>query len=177
MKLSSLLLSLSLTIICSAACAEDFLSAGGLKITTGQSQRFLESKLGIPEEENSGFVRWKLKNGNRLTANFDQYGLSNAILSGSATTDYLLIDGLKIFLGKESINSIEKKLKSGCYYEGWGEGAMADYVVRSGPEGSINLMFSTWGGDLTTKILKSQKVASISLGDDEPLGEQKYCHD
>ena len=93
------------------------------------------------------------------------------------STDYLYTDGIKIFLNKESINSIEKKLKYGCYHEGWGEGAIADYVVRSGPEGSINLIFNTWGGDITTKQLKSQKVSALSLGDDEPFGEQKYCHD
>jgi hypothetical protein len=78
------------------------------------------------------------------------------------STDYLYTDGIKIFLNKESINSIEKKLKYGCYHEGWGEGAIADYVVRSGPEGSINLIFNTWGGDITTKQLKSQKYQRLA---------------
>ena len=128
-------------------------------------------------ESKSDFVIWKLKNGNKVAARFDQYGLSNVTLSGNVATDYLYTDGVKIFLNKESINTIEKKLKYGCYHEGWGEGTIADYVVRSGPEGSINLIFNTWGGELTTKQLKNQKVSALSLGDGEPFGEQKYCHD
>lgn len=177
MKVAKTVLFLSSLAMAAPALAEDFLSANGLKVTVGQSKRFLESKLGVPEEESEGLVIWGLKNGNRLAASFDQYGLSNATISGKVTTDFLYTDGVKVFLNKESINTIEKKLKYGCYHEGWGEGMVADYVVRSGPEGSINLIFNTWGGELTTSQLKSQKVAALSLGDDEPFGEQKYCNE
>lgn len=177
MKLSKSIMLASLLAATTTVFAEDFISANGAKLTVGDSLKTVTSKLGKPAENNSGFVIWKLKNGNKFAARFDQYGLSNATISGKITTDYLDTNGVKIFLNKESINTIEKKLKYGCYHEGWGEGAIADYVVRSGPEGSINLIFNTWGGDLTTKQLKNQKVSALSLGDDEPFGEQKYCHD
>ena len=176
MKLSKFVLLASLLTTTTFVFADDFISANGVKITVGDSLKSVASTQVKPTEKNTDFMIWKLKNGNKIAARFDQYGLSNATLSGNVSTDYLYTDGIKIFLNKETINSIEKKLKYGCYHEGWGEGAIADYVVRSGPEGSINLIFNTWGGDITTKQLKSQKVSALSLGDDEPFGEQKYCH-
>lgn len=175
MKVSKSILLVSLLTITTGVFAEDFIFANGVKVTVGDSFSTLKKKLGMPQKE-QGFSIWKLKNGNRLVATFDQYGLSNATLSGKVATDYLSTDGVKIFLNKESLNTIEKKLKYGCYHEGWGEGMIADYVVRSGPEGSINLIFNAWGGDVNTKQLKNQKVSAISLGDDEPFGEQKYCN-
>ncbi|WP_336141704.1 hypothetical protein [Acinetobacter sp. 102] len=176
MKISKSVLFASLLAATTSVLADEFISANGVKLTVGDSLKTVTSKLGKPSEKAAGLIIWKLKNGNKVAASFDQYGLSNATLSGNVSTDYLYTDGIKVFLNKESINSIEKKLKYGCYHEGWGEGAIADYVVRSGPEGSINLIFNTWGGDITTKQLKSQKVSALSLGDDEPFGEQKYCH-
>lgn len=176
MKLSKSILLFSLLAITTSVFSDDFISANGVKLSVGDSLKTVTNKLGKPVEKVDELIIWKLKNGNRVVARFDQYGLSNATLSGKVTTDYLNTNGTRIFLNKESINSIEKKLKYGCYHEGWGEGAIADYVVRSGPEGSINLIFNTWGGDITTKQLKSQKVSALSLGDDEPFGEQKYCH-
>lgn len=176
MKLSKFVLLASLLTTTTFVFADDFISANGVKLTVGDSLKTVTSKLGKPTEKAAGLIIWKLKNSNKVAARFDQYGLSNATLSGNMSTDYLYTDGIKIFLNKESINSIEKKLKYGCYHEGWGEGAIADYVVRSGPEGSISLIFNTWGGELTTKQLKSQRVSALSLGDDEPFGEQKYCH-
>ena len=175
MKASKSILLVSLLAITTSVFSEDFISANGVKVTVGDSLNSVKNKLGIPQNE-QGFSIWKLKNGNRLVATFDQYGLSNATLSGKIATDYLSTDNIKIFLNKESINTIEKKLKYGCYHEGWGEGMIADYVVRSGPEGSINLTFNTWGGDVNTNQLKNQKVSAISLGYDEPFGEQKYCN-
>ena len=177
MKLSKSILLASLLATTTSVFADDFISANGVKLTVGDSLKTVTSRLGKPSEKAAGLIIWKLKNGNKIAARFDQYGLSNATLSGNVSTDYLYTDGIKIFLNKESISTIEKKLKYGCYHEGWGEGAIADYVVRSGPEGSINLIFNIWGGDITTKQLKSQKVSALSLGDDEPFGEQKYCHD
>ena len=175
MKASKSILLVSLLAITTSVFSEDFISANGVKVTVGDSLNSVKNKLGIPQNE-QGFSIWNLKNGNRLVATFDQYGLSNATLSGKIATDYLSTDNIKIFLNKESINTIEKKLKYGCYHEGWGEGMIADYVVRSGPEGSINLTFNTWGGDVNTNQLKNQKVSAISLGYDEPFGEQKYCN-
>ncbi len=175
MKASKSILLVSLLAITTSVFSEDFISANGVKVTVGDSLNSVKNKLGIPQNE-QGFSIWNLKNGNRLVATFDQYGLSNATLSGKIATDYLSTDNIKIFLNKESINTIEKKLKYGCYHEGWGEGMIADYVVRSGPEGSINLTFNTWGGDINTNQLKNQKVSAISLGYDEPFGEQKYCN-
>ena len=175
MKASKSILLVSLLAITTSVFSEDFISANGVKVTVGDSLNSVKNKLGIPQNE-QGFSIWNLKNGNRLVATFDQYGLSNATLSGKVATDYLSTDNIKIFLNKESINTIEKKLKYGCYHEGWGEGMIADYVVRSGPEGSINLTFNTWGGDVNTNQLKNQKVSAISLGYDEPFGEQKYCN-
>lgn len=175
MKASKSILLVSLLAITTSVFSEDFISANGVKVTVGDSLNSVKNKLGIPQNE-QGFSIWNLKNGNRLVATFDQYGLSNATLSGKIATDFLSTDNIKIFLNKESINTIEKKLKYGCYHEGWGEGIIADYVVRSGPEGSINLTFNTWGGDVNTNQLKNQKVSAISLGYDEPFGEQKYCN-
>lgn len=175
MKASKSILLVSLLAITTSVFSEDFISANGVKVTVGDSLNSVKNKLGIPQNE-QGFSIWNLKNGNRLVATFDQYGLSNATLSGKIATDYLSTDNIKIFLNKESINTIEKKLKYGCYHEGWVEGMIADYVVRSGPEGSINLTFNTWGGDVNTNQLKNQKVSAISLGYDEPFGEQKYCN-
>lgn len=175
MKASKSILLVSLLAITTSVFSEDFISANGVKVTVGDSLNSVKNKLGIPQNE-QGFSIWNLKNGNRLVATFDQYGLSNATLSGKIATDYLSTDNIKIFLNKENINTIEKKLKYGCYHEGWGEGMIADYVVRSGPEGSINLTFNTWGGDVNTNQLKNQKVSAISLGYDEPFGEQKYCN-
>lgn len=176
MKASKAILLVSLLAMTTSAFAEDFISANGVKVTVGDSLGTVRSKLGKSSEQTAGLIIWKLKNGNQLAARFGEYGLSNATVSGKVATDYLYTNGVKIFLNKETINTIEKKLKYGCYHEGWGEGAIADYVVRSGPEGSINLIFNTWGGDLTTKQLKNQKVSALSLGDDEPFGEEQYCH-
>ncbi|XID74646.1 hypothetical protein ACF3NA_09005 [Alkanindiges sp. WGS2144] len=176
MKLTKSVLLVGLLAGTTSVLAEDFISTNGVKLTVGDALSTVIKKLGKPTEKNAGLIIWQLKNGNSVAASFDQYGLSNATLSGKATTDYLYTHGIKIFLNQESIHTIEKKLKYGCYHEGWGEGMIADYVVRSGPEGSINVIFNVWGGELTTQQLKSQKVSVMSLGYDEPFGEQQYCH-
>ena len=175
MKISKIILSLGLIAVCSATFAEDFISANGVKVSVGKSQRFLESKFGVPDEETEHFVLWELDNGNRLTADFDEYGLSDASVSGEVTTDYLSTDGVKVYLNKESINDIKKKITQGCYHEGWGNGKIAEYVVISGPEGSYNLIFTTYGGDEETDQLKKQKISSIKLGYKEPFGERESC--
>lgn len=175
MKISKVIVSLGLIAICSSAFAEDFISANGVKISVGKSQRFLESKFGVPDEESKGFVAWELDNGNRLFVDFDEYGLSNANISGEVTTDYLSTGGVKVYLNKESINDIKKKIVEGCYHEGWGNGKIAEYVVISGPEGSYNLIFTTYGGDEETDQLKKQKISSINLGYKEPFGERESC--
>ncbi|QOW47698.1 MULTISPECIES: hypothetical protein [Acinetobacter] len=175
MKISKVILFTSVLAMTTSVFADDFISANGAKLTVGDSLKSVTTKLGKPIEQAEDLTIWKLKNGNRIAAHFGEYGLSNVTLSGKNATDYLSTDGVKVFLNKESINTIEKKLKYGCYHEGWGEGAIADYVVRSGPEGSINLIFNTWGGDITTQQLKNQKVTALSLGGDEPFGEEKYC--
>ena len=109
MKASKSILLVSLLAITTSVFAEDFISANGVKVTVGDSLNSVKNKLGMPQKE-QGFSIWKLKNGNRLVATFDQYGLSNATLSGKVATDYLSTDGVKIFLNKESLNTIEKKL-------------------------------------------------------------------
>ncbi|WP_227554749.1 MULTISPECIES: hypothetical protein [Acinetobacter] len=152
---------------------DDYISANGLKIELGQSQRYLENKLGIPQRKNANFVIWNLKNGNSLSASFDEYGLSDASISGSKP-DFLYAHGFKIVLGQDTLRSVQNKHKYGCYHQGWGEGWIGEYVVRSGPEGSWNLVFSTWGDD-DENTLKNKKLTTISIGDDEPFGEQKYC--
>lgn len=176
MRVLKVIVSLGLMAGFSMALAEDFISANGVEVSVGKSQRFLESKLGIPDEENKYFVAWTLANGNRLAANFDEYGLSNASISGEATTDYLSTDGVKIYLNKESINDVAQKITQGCYHEGWGNGKIAEYVVLSGPEGSYNLIFTAFGGEETAGQLKKLKITSISLGDDNPFGEQVNCY-
>ena len=114
MKVSKSILLVSLLTITTGVFAEDFIFANGVKVTVGDSLSTLKKKLGMPQKE-QGFSIWKLKNGNRLVATFDQYGLSNATLSGKVATDYLSTDGVKFFLNKESLNTIEKKLKYGCF--------------------------------------------------------------
>ena len=116
MKLSKSILLASLLAATTSVFADDFISANGVKLTVGDSLKTVTSKLGKPTEKSSDFVIWKLKNGNKIAARFGQYGLSNATLSGNVSTDFLYTDGIKIFLNKESINSIEKKLKYGCYH-------------------------------------------------------------
>ena len=101
MKASKSILLVSLLAITTSVFAEDFISANGVKVTVGDSLNSVKNKLGMPQKE-QGFSIWKLKNGNRLVATFDQYGLSNATLSGKVATDYLSTDGVKIFLNKES---------------------------------------------------------------------------
>lgn len=77
-------------------------------MTVGDLLKTVKSKLGKPVEQEAGLIIWQLKNGNRVAARFDHYGLSNATLSGKVATDYLYMDGVKIFLNKENINIIEK---------------------------------------------------------------------
>lgn len=155
-----------------AAPYDDYLSANGVKIELGQSQRDLESKLGRPTNKSYGMVFWTLKNGNSLATSFDQYGLSSATISGHKP-DFLYAQGIKTILGQGTINTVQKKYKYGCYYQGFGEGWIADYIVRSGPEGSWNLTFNTWGDN--DKTIKNKKIDSLSIGNDEPFGEQQYC--
>lgn len=152
---------------------DDYIYANGVQVEMGQSQRYLESKLGIPERETAEFIAWTLKNGNTLSVQFDQYGLSAATISGSKP-DYLYAHGKKIILGQDSLQSAQKKHDYGCYYQTWVEGLIGEYVVRSGPEGSWYLNFSTWGGDDET-TLKTNKLTALSLQEDEPLGEEVYC--
>ena len=47
-------------------------------------------------------------------------------------------------------------------------------MIRSGPEGSWNLTFRSFGTD-DEKALKTKKIESISLGYEEPLTEPEYC--
>lgn len=166
-------LSLSTLSTFASANNEDYISANGVKIELGQSQRYLESKLGIPQREHAEMIGWDLKNGNALTARFDEYGLSNVTISGSKP-DFLYAHGIKVTLGQDSLTSAEKKHTHGCYHQMWGEGLIGEYVVRSGPEGSWNLMFNSWG-DEDQKALKNKKLSSISIGYDMPIGEEKYC--
>lgn len=77
MKASKSILLVSLLAITTSVFAEDFISANGVKVTVGDSLNSVKNKLGMPQKE-QGFSIWKLKNGNRLVATFDQYGLSNA---------------------------------------------------------------------------------------------------
>lgn len=152
---------------------DDYLYVNGVKVELGVSQRYMESKFGIPSHENSQYVSWTLKNGNRLSASFDEYGLSDVTVSGNKP-DFLYAHGNKITLGQDSLNSSQQKHKYGCYYQGWEEGWIGEYVVRSGPEGSWNLTFRTFGTD-DEKALKTRKLNSISLGYDQPIFEQEYC--
>ena len=96
MKASKSILLVSLLAITTSVFSEDFISANGVKVTVGDSLNSVKNKLGIPQNE-QGFSIWNLKNGNRLVATFDQYGLSNATLSGKIATDYLSTDNIKIF--------------------------------------------------------------------------------
>ena len=74
MKASKTILLVSLLAITTSVFAEDFISANGVKVTVGDSLNSVKNKLGMPQKE-QGFSIWKLKNGNRLVATFDQYGL------------------------------------------------------------------------------------------------------
>ena len=88
---------------------DDYLSANGLKIELGQSQRYLESKLGTPESEYEQYHTWTLKNGNSLSASFDEYGLNDATISGDKP-DFLMSSGVKITIGQDSLNSAQKNI-------------------------------------------------------------------
>ena len=161
---------------------EEFMLVNQAKVQMGMSQRYLESKLGIPQEKYKQMHIWQLPSGNRFVASFDDDGLSDATLSGNSPADYFSYYGVKVTPGSDSIASIEKKITGGCYHFGWSvEYALAEYVVRGGPEGSWLINFSTTGtsGDdeVTDAQLKSQKIKSISLGyhNSEPSVEQKYC--
>ncbi len=175
MKYQAFLLSILASTFSSASFADDFIFANKTQIQIGDSQKSITEKIGKPVKKDSGYITWKLKSGNQLVGEFDKYGLSTVTLSGKSSADYLSSDGLKFFPNQETISSVEKKLKYGCYYEGWGEGVIADYIVRSGPEGSIDLVFGTSGGDLTTKQIKNVKLDSITMGSYKPYGEEKYC--
>jgi hypothetical protein len=59
--------------------ADDFISANGVaysRFHNGYKQTYDLQKA-------AGLIIWKLKNGNKIAARFDQYGLSNATLSGN----------------------------------------------------------------------------------------------
>ena len=76
------------------------------------------------------------------------------------STDYLYTDGIKVFLNKETINSIEKNSSTVATMRGWGE-VQLQTMVRSGPEGSINLIFNTWGGDISNQAIKKPESISV----------------
>ena len=85
MKVSKSILLVSLLTITTGVFAEDFIFANGVKVTVGDSLSTLKKKLGMPQKE-QGFSIWKLKNGNRLVATFDQYGLTCQKSQGSISS-------------------------------------------------------------------------------------------
>lgn len=162
---------------------QEFLLVNKLRVQMGMSQRYLESKLGIPQEKYRKMHIWQLPNGNRFVASFDEDGLTDATLSGSNPADYFSYYGGKVTLNSDSISTIEKKINDGCYHFGWSvEYAQAEYVVRGGPEGSWLINFGTYGEPgndrMTASQLKQQKIKSISFGynNSEPTVEQQYCN-
>lgn len=161
---------------------EEFMLVSNVKIQMGMSQRYLESKLGIPQESYKNRQIWQFANGSRFSASFNEYGLSDASLSSNNPADYFSYYGVKVTPGSDSIASIEKKIEGGCYHFGWFmQYALAEYVVRGGPEGSWLINFTTTGAsgddEVTDAQLKNQKILSVSFGyhDSEPSVEEKYC--
>lgn len=161
---------------------EEFMLVSNVKIQMGMSQRYLESKLGIPQESYKNRQIWQFANGSRFAASFNEYGVSDASLSSNNPAEYFSYYGVKVTPGIDSIASIENKIEGGCYHFGWFmQYALAEYVVRGGPEGSWLINFSTTGAsgddEVTDAQLKNQKILSVSFGyhDSEPSVEEKYC--
>lgn len=161
---------------------EEFMLVNNVKVQMGMSQRYLESKLGISQEQHNKMHIWQLPTGSRLAASFDEEGLTDATLSGTNPADYFYYYGVKVTLNGDTISGIEKKVVGGCYHFGWFmQYSLAEYVVRGGPEGSWLINFSTTGAsgddEVTDAQLKSQKITSISFGyhNSEPSVEEKYC--
>lgn len=162
---------------------EEFMLVSKVKIQIGMSQRFIESKLGIPQQQSGNTYIWDFPNDNRFIARFGEYGLSDATLTGTDPSDYFSYHGSRIALNTDSIGSIEKKIGDGCYhFERSMETAKGEYVVIGGPEGSWLVNFRTYGeqGDssIGSSQLRQQKVETISFGynDSEPRGQQQYCN-
>ena len=173
LKIAALSLAVMAASVNSYANYDDYISANGIKVELGQSKRYLESKFGIPEREDHESQGWGLANGNHLYVKYDEYGASSISISGGSP-DYLIGLGKRITLNRDTLQQIERNQPYGCYHQGWGEGWVGEYVIRSGPEGSWNLIATHWSDD-DEKNIKNKKITSLQLTYDEPFGDEQYC--
>ncbi len=156
----------------------------GNKIEIGNSKRYLESKLGIPNSEYDKTAVWDLDNDLSFSATFDEFGLSESYLSGSKkyNNSYVVAYGEKFFLNSTDIKSLEHKFNNTnrCLYEGWYEGdSMLDFEIEGGAEGTVFANFSSMlhsGDPANSDMMKQVKVQSISINQGtENLSEKVYC--
>lgn len=172
-QLQRIILSLTLLISCTTTVfAENYLSANGLKIEIGQSQEYLESKLGTPQGAFLELFIWTLKNGNHLAVSFNDKGVATAAISG-AKPDFLTSQNQKITLGQDTFQSVQSKLGKGCYHQGWDEQAIDEYVIKNNDKNALYFIFNTALEDDPSQ--DNHTLTAISLGYDAPLGEQKTC--
>lgn len=153
--------------------AETYLWTNGVKVDIGYSQRFLESKFGIPQHETKENLGWELENGNSLSVKMGEEGLERATLSGTNPADYIVFRGQKFILNQISVSELEHQYQGyGCYYDFWYEGLIGNYDLLFGPEGSMTATFS-FRSDAEQP--KQSPVTSFTIGFDYEDAEPKEC--
>ncbi len=146
----------------------DYAMIIGKKITISDTRKTLIQKFGTPKFNSASNSTWELPNNVLISANYD-----NGLLSVSEVTaigsksinNYMTIDGKKIYLGKDTINTAIAKIKLGCFEKLDGS-QVSSYFMYSDAQGDGNYYTASISsvGEPNINSLKKEKISSFSFG-------------